>query len=89
MAKYNMIYWQADVVTYFSSNDVIVPGQDLYLHTTGLQSADGRSGGLLWRVEECNIAKQCEAGLVLDGIRRLLGRNLFESDCDHPESVGV
>src|ERR1039458_8816825 len=53
------------------------------------QGGDGRSGGLLRRVEERDIAKQCEAGLVRNGIRRLCWRHLFESDRDHPESVRV
>src|SRR5664279_1469139 len=89
MAKNDMIYRKADVVTDLAGDDVIVPGQDLHLHPTGLQGGNGRSGGFLRRVEERDIAKQCEASLVLDGIRCLRWRHLFESDCDHPESVRV
>src|ERR1017187_8710365 len=89
MAKNDMIDRQADVVTDLARNDVVVPGQDLHLHATSFQGGDGRSGGLFWRVEECDIAKQCEAGLVRNGIRRLCWRHLFESDRDHPESVRV
>src|SRR5450830_1910115 len=89
MAENDMIHRQADVVADLPSDDVIVPGQDLHLHTTGLQSGNGRSGGLLRRVEERDIAKQCEAGLVRDGIRCLRWRHLFESDRDHPKSVRV
>ncbi len=47
------------------------------------------AGGFLRRVEERDIAKQCEAGLVRDGIRRLRRRHLLESDRDHPKSVRV
>ena len=89
MAENDMIHRQADIVTDLPSNDVIVPRQDLHLHTTGLQSGNGRSRGFLWRIEERNIAKQCEAGLVLDGIRRLRWRHFLEGDRNHAKSVGV
>src|ERR1035437_3818693 len=89
MAKNDMIDRQADVVTDLARNDVVVPGQDLHLHTTSFQGCDGRSGGLFWRVEERDITKQCEAGLVCDGIRRLRWRHFLEGDRNHAKSVGV
>ena len=88
-AKDDTIHRQSDVVTDLPGDDVIVAREDLHLHATRLQSGDGRSGGLLRRIEERDVAEQREVGLVRDGIRRLRWRHLLESDRNDPKAVGV
>ena len=57
----------------FAGDDIVVAGEDLDRHAPARQRGDGGPGALLRRVEEGDIAQQCQIALVGDRVGGLSG----------------